>query len=642
MEIPDARVMRENSYRIGGGQVHPYRYYYGTVSPHEGLEITGRITEIIGVPFDDQTTTKDKSLNLKYRFLSEGKYTPALAIGIMDPHGTRVYPSQYIVASKQIYPFDLTLGFGNGRFGKKPLPNSRNDIKVEIFTNTRSWLEDSQFFGGIQFSPSEKFALMAEYSPIKYHIHTRDPAQEEYFTEPVRTGFNVGVRYKPTKWSEIDLSYQRGDEIGFNISMMFDIGKPLIPIYDPPFREDPVSREGAVSDRIASALHYLGFSDISVTQYDNELRIEAQNERYFYSTEAIGAALNAITGIVPDDIERIHFVLRENGIPQVRFSAFRSDIINFYNGEFTVDEFYSLSDVNTGESQTRADEGLYRKKMRYGIKPSIETFLNDPSGFYKYRLGLSAWAGYHPWDGATVISALEGYPVNNISTSNEPLSIPVRSDIALYKEKKVSLGKLMFDQIYKTGHELYGKFSAGLLEVQYAGLDAEIARPFFDGIIMLGLSGSAVKKRDPDNPFQFKKDDVKGVYTTAFINARLSSPGHDISLDVKAGRFLAGDNGVRFTLSKFINGVILSAWYTITDTSVFTDYYNRGYNDKGISVSVPIRMFLGSESRSVYNYSLAPWTRDAGQDIYHFGTLFDFIGRNTKKHIDRDRNLLER
>ncbi len=84
---------------------------------------------------------KDKAIDLKYQFLSEGKYMPALAIGIMDPHGTRVYPSQYIVASKQIYPFDFTIGFGNGRFGKKPLTSSSEGVKIEIDNRYRRLAE---------------------------------------------------------------------------------------------------------------------------------------------------------------------------------------------------------------------------------------------------------------------------------------------------------------------------------------------------------------------------------------------------------------------------------------------------------------------------------------------------------------------
>jgi hypothetical protein len=644
MEIPTARVLKEDSYRLGYSQIDPYRNYYGAVSPLKGLEVDLRITEVMGVPaFDPPNGNyRDKAFDVKYQFLSEGKYLPAVAIGIMDPHGTRIYPSQYIVVSKQIYPFDFTLGFGNGRFGENVLSEKDEGFKVEMFTDTDDWFSDSQFFGGIQFAPSEKFALMIEYSPIKYHKQTRDPAQEKYFDKPVPSEYNVGMRYKPTEWSELGVSYQRGEQVGFHVSIDFDIGNPLIPIFDPPYRENPAFRMHPMSERIARALHSTGFSDISVAEHGTELTIEAQNEKYYYRTSAIGAALYTVNEMLPEHIERINIVLIENGIVQIKYSALRSDMEELYAERLTVNEFNYLSNVTTDISERMGIKGLYKKRFRYGIKPSLETFLNDPSGFFKYRLGASVWAGYNPWDGSTFLSALEAYPLNDISTTNEPLSIPVRSDIVMYKEKDFALGRLLFDQIYKTGDEMYGKFSAGLLEVQYGGLDAEIARPFFDGRVLFGISGSAVKKRDPDNPFKFIDNGVKDIYTTAFFNARLNSPEYDISLDIKAGRFLAGDNGVRFTASKFINGVVLKAWYTVTDTSDFTDEHNDGYNDKGISISIPLRMFLGTDSRSVFHYSLTPWTRDTGQDIDHFGTLFDFIGRSTKIYIDRDSEMLFR
>ena len=68
METPTARVMRENSYRIGFGQVEPYRYYYGAVSPLKGLEFNLRITEIIDVSaFDPDTggNYRDKAVDVK-------------------------------------------------------------------------------------------------------------------------------------------------------------------------------------------------------------------------------------------------------------------------------------------------------------------------------------------------------------------------------------------------------------------------------------------------------------------------------------------------------------------------------------------------------------------------------------------------
>ncbi|RJR15470.1 MAG: hypothetical protein C4581_12095 [Nitrospiraceae bacterium] len=646
MEIPTARVIRENSYRIGFGDIRPYRYFYGTISPLRGLEAGGRITELLNVPsgLENQKNFKDKAVDFKFQFLPESRYLPALAVGIMDPHGTRVFPSQYIVASRQIYPFDFTLGFGNGRFGKNPLIANTENIKFEMLTDTKDWMKDSQFFWGIQFVPTEKLAFMVEYSPIKYDEQTADPAQRKYFEDPVPSKYNFGLRYRPVKWAELDLSYQRGNRIGAGVSFAFDIGVPLLPIYDPVFRSRGMAGAVPADERVISALSRAGFSDIQYYSTNGEWWLEAQNDKYYYNVKAVRIILDIISDALPEKGETLHIVLKKNGIPLLKFSTAIEDVKALYTEELTSGEFLYLSRTVTGIAATPGNASAYRKKVNYGIKPSLETFLNDPSGFFKYRLGLTGWTGYYPWSGGTFIAGVEGYPLNNISTSNEPLSVPVRSDIALYKREKAALGRLLFDQIQRFGPHLFAKASVGLLEIEYAGIDGEVAMPVLDGRFFLGVGGSAVRKRDPDSPLALLTNDddekVKDLYTTAFFNVRLNIHEMELSVDAKAGRFLAGDKGVRFTVSKVINGVTIRAWYSFTDTSVFSDNINKDYHDKGIGVSIPLRLFKGTDSRTTYSYSLSPWTRDTGQDIDHYNTLFDFIDRNTKNYLDKDRQMM--
>jgi hypothetical protein len=647
METPTARVMDYGKYRIGLSQVDPYRYYYGTVSPLQGLEINGRVTEVIGVQnnlidpnWKDYGNYKDKAFDLKYQFLPEGKYWPALALGIMDPHGTRIYSGQYLVASKQIFPFDFTIGAGNGRFGKRSLPDK--EFGVEIISDFNQWRSDAQLFGGIEFAPSKYFSLMVEYNPIQYENQTSDPAQKKYFTDSVSSKINYGVRLKPVDWAELDLSYQRGNQIGVNLSFAFDLEKPLIPIYDMLYAEEAEYKNDPLSSRISRGLYASGFRDIGVTIHDSEIWVEAANDRYYYNTRAIGIILQVLDQLLPDGIRRIYVILTERGTPVISFATDREDLYNFETGVFKVNEYLSLTEIKTNIDDMPEMPLSHKQYFSYGLKPELQLFLNDPSGFLKMRAGASGWLALHPWEGASLVAGAEAYPVNNISTVNEPLSIPVRSDFVQYLEKDMALSRLMFEQIGKTKYEIFGKFAAGLLETGYAGLDAEIAVPLLKGRILAGLSGSLVKKRDTANPFKLNNDDFDDHYDTEFLNARLNLPEVEMALDVKAGKFLAGDKGARITLSKFFfNGVVLSAWYSLTDTSGFSDPYNNGYHDKGVAISIPLRMFLGRDSRTVYDYSLSPWTRDVAQDIRHRTSLFDFIGRNTVIHLHKDSQQLQ-
>ena len=222
METPTARVLEAGKFRVGASYVDPYIFYYGAVSPIKGLEIDGRITEILDTDTSSDPTWadygnyKDKAFDIKYQFLPEGKYTPALAFGIMDPHGTRIYTGQYLVASKQIFPFDFTIGVGNGRFGKRPVDDDK-EFGLEIFTDPKQWIKDAQVFGGVQFTPHPKISFMVEYNPIRYDKQTTDPAQAKHFKnydDSFLNRLNYGIRIMPFDWTEIDLSYQRGEEFG--------------------------------------------------------------------------------------------------------------------------------------------------------------------------------------------------------------------------------------------------------------------------------------------------------------------------------------------------------------------------------------------------------------------------------------------
>ncbi len=638
METPTARALKEGRYRVGAGQVEPYRYYYGTVSPLKGLEVGGRITEVLDVPALTAAygNYKDKAIDLKYQFLSEGKWWPAIAIGLMDPHGTRVYPSQYVVMSKQIYPFDFTVGFGNGRFGRKPIASTADEIKVEMITSNSEWRSDGQFFGGVQFAVTDWLTLMAEYSPIAYEKQTHDPAQRKYFPSAVPSKFNFGLRWKPLDWAEIDVSYQRGQQVGMNLSFNFELGNPLVPIYDHPYREKTAQRANPLTERITAALYESGFMDIGVVMDGDELWVETENDKYYYQPRAIDVAMRALNAIVPPTVRRIHLTLTSGRIPLITFSSGRDDVALFYEEKLTVNEWLYLSEMKTDRWDAVSNERKHLKYVDYGIKPEFRTFLNDPSGFFKYKLGVSGWVSYRPWRGGSFVVGPEYYISNTVSSSNAPSNTAVRTDMVPYQQENAALGMLLFEQIDKFKHEIYGRIAAGLLEIQYAGFDGEVAKPFLGGRIMVGASGSYVKKREAGSPFKLKDNDYKDYYSTAFLNTRLNIPELEVAIDLRTGQFLAGDKGTRITVSKFFNGVVLSAWYSITDTSIFSDPYNRDYHDKGIAITIPFRLFRGSDSRTSFKYAVSPWTRDVAQDIDHYNSLFDYMGRNTPVYLEKD------
>ncbi len=639
LETPTARMMPVNRYRLGATQVYPYRYYFGTVGLYDRLEVNGRVTEIVGVtafanlPGSSYGNDRDKAVDAKFLLLKERRFLPAVAIVISDPHGTGLYSSQAIVASKQFFPFDVSFGFGNGRLGKQPLTSQGEGFNVELFTNPGKWASDALPFGGIQFAATPWLSLLAEYSPIRYERQTTDPAQPKYFQTAVPSPINFGARVKPLKWLEIDASWQRGNEFGVSASVAFDIGRPLVPIRDEPYLEPVEASRAQRRDRIAFALANEGFSDIAVSDDGVALRVDVENDRYFFAPHAVEVLLATIAPFVPPEMEYVRVQLKQNGIPVAEAAVPASALSEAGSGFLRTEKIRDAVGFRSANFDAPIRPTSHRRWFDYSLQPAFEAFFNDPSGFFKYRAGLAGSLSAFPWRGGTALLGVQWYPVNTISTSNVPLSIPIRSDSAIYLTENVDLARLLFDQIVGTRDPAYFRMEAGMLETEYGGVDAEAAIPLWNGRILAGGSGSFVRKRSPDDPVRFLGSEN---YHTALLLGRLNVPEIDASIDVKVGRFLAGDRGVRVEVSKFIRGVTLSAWYSDTDTSMFTDPYNNGYHDKGIAVSIPIRLFIGRDSQTTYKYALSPWTRDVAQDIYRYLPLFDWIGRNVGVLLDKD------
>jgi len=475
MTIPNARVMKINKYRIGASFVYPYWRFYGTFSPLKGLELNGLITDIVGVSgfgnrYKSYGNYKDKDIDFKYQLFPEGKWRPAIAIGGNDLIGTRLYASQYLVFSKQVWPFDFTLGLGNGRYGKKELGQSKSTLEFEMLRHPVQWLKDSKPFWGIEFTPKDNFSLMVEYSPIKYHKQKRDPATRKYFKHPIKSHYNFGARWKPRKWVELDITYQRGERIAANLSMNFNIGKPLIPIYYPPYVEPVAYFKYPYERRIALALKSKDFRNVMVKTINNNLYIVVQNETYFYPTRALGVILGLLKDITPKDENiKIHIIFEQNFVPQFEFLTSIQDIQDLKNRKIKKNDFLYLAKLEVKNIYVPNGDYFFIKRYDWGLKPEVETFLNDPSGFFKYRAGISVWAKYFPWKGGSVYTSASKYFINNISTVNKPLSIPVRSDIALYEKQNFNLDTLLFNQIFKF-RDVYFRGAFGLLEYEYQNL----------------------------------------------------------------------------------------------------------------------------------------------------------------------------
>ncbi len=199
----------------------------------------------------------------------------------------------------------------------------------------------------------------------------------------------------------------------------------------------------------------------------------------------------------------------------------------------------------------------------------------------------------------------------------------MRSDAGLYNNRGPVVQRLTADYQFKLAPALYGRVSAGYLERMFGGVDAEIVWKPANQNWGVGADLAFVKQRDFDQMFGFQAYET----TTGHASLYWNTGWHGLEAQVDLGRYLAGDWGGTFSLSRrFTNGWEVSAYMTLTDVS-FADFGDGNF-DKGISLRIPFEWTLPFESRSATMVSLGGYGNDGGARLNVANRLYPIIRGN--------------
>ena len=623
LEIPTARIIDDGVMRIGYAQADPYRWYTGGMGIFPGLEFSGRFTEMTNLEsgMEGYGHDRDKAFDLKYQIWPESEWLPATAIGIHDFHGTRLFPAKYLAFSRQFRSFDFTAGVGTERLGGDGGASSSEKIGG---------------FGGVEWALHERIHLLAEYNPVKYE-KDKTLAVPEGADSPL----NAGIRINIFPGIKFGLSYQRGDTGGFMFHLESELGKPITyKKADPPLWASVDRRSFGERDpremveKIRAAIEEAGFQMVSVYTDGKDLTAEFENNKYIDNPKAAGRVLRILLFYSPNDTQYLHAILKRQKIPILKVSV-RPDYLEKYLldkiPESTFLEFAKVENLPVwGEKdevqliQSESGKFFYHY---FGIKPGVEIYFNDPSGVLKSRFGIKPYVQSTLWKGAGSFARYDLAFYSDIESSNNPIPDAVRSDSWKYLDDGCVVDKLIFNQALKLTAKTFAGFRCGYFEKMYAGVGGELLTFIGDGRLAVGVEGDWVRKREPDTQMDLMNFESHTMLANAYYNLNgvdiIHQKRFDLTFHAQYGRYLAGDCGWLFNISRqYDNGVIIGCWYSVTDTDDLTDV-NVGYHDKGVFLSMPVRMFVSHETSRLYGYSISPWTRDVAVSVFHLQTLYN-------------------
>jgi hypothetical protein len=639
--MPDGRIEQDGTMRFGISQTDPYIAFWGSITFLPRVELSARYTQIDGVPgiptFPEFGDYKDKAFDAKLLLLHESTWAPSLSVGAQDYLGTRLFAAEFVAASKRFGDFDFTAGYGTKRIDGA--------------------------FGGVRYTPSwhRNLSVLVEYDSNDY---SRDYQATESGADQRSGGATYGLEYR-WGWIGTQLSYQRDDWSGnLYVSVPLERREFVPKIHEPPPYSptlDPAAPDDFVARlaRLGNALERQGFKNVRLHLDGRTLEISLTHTRISVVGRAVGRAARTALALGPTDMRALRITYTVNDLPAFTYT-FKDTVLlrRYFAGEVDEDALMDSTRLHfaSPEYAERFRGGTELKVPREEESPTLRAlfgeeghaisfrredetltslhlipinvrfFFNDPSGTARYDVFALLNYDKQIAQGFLFNSALRMTLFENVSDVPQPSNseLPhVRSDIDIYARERpfVYLNKLLLNKYQHLGSGVFGRASLGYYEEMYAGTGGQVMYLPVRGDWAVDLSLDWVRQREPGSQFGFR--DYSVVTTLGAFHYRFPSIG--LTATVRAGQFLAKDEGARFEIKRrFRSGIEAGAWYTITNGN---DTQPPGspddpYHDKGLFVSIPLGSMLPRDTQQRSAISIVDFTRDVGQMVESPGDLY--------------------
>jgi len=665
LEIPTARLMSEGSFKIGFNNSYPYEMTVLGATPFSWLEATFRYTEIKNEKyspyptFSGNQTYKDKAFDFKFRLLQETRSIPNVVVGFRDIGGTGFFSSEYLAASKQFGPVDLTLGLGWGQLSRSadfsnPLTSLRDAFKERPgyeggeggTLNYNSWFSGDNIglFGGLEYR-IKRFGARLK---IEYDTSDQQNPFPPLKSIDVSSKINYGLSFPLGDWGEFSFGYQRGNVYQFSLFLKNDYSKKnLVPKYDrPPALARPTKsqKDKLKNDKnfyyrsLLTNLNKHGLYLQGATRTEDKVEITVNNNKYRSYVRATGRAARVAASLSPEEIVEVE-VNHMNANSQVASIKIERDkFIRAVKQEITGEELLLHSEIQSPAAR-KLDNHEFKPipKMPdfvWKMTPALRTHIGGPEAFFLGQLWWKTDFILLIRRGLTLYTTLGVNIYDNFNELNNPSEsvIPhVRSDIQSYlKEGKTNIARMKLDYLWSPMDNLYARFDVGLIEEMYGGVGGEILYRPYKAKYALGLVAHRVKQRGFDQRFSFRDYTVNTGHFEIFYEFP-----KEVTSQVFIGQYLAGDRGISIDLSRrFKTGFRLGIFASKTNLS--SEEFGEGSFDKGFYFQIPTDIFLPTYQPGSIAMSLHPLTKDGAAPLFNHNALWGLVGNSEFSGIKRD------
>lgn len=592
-------------------------------------------------------TLYDRSFDLRYRLVNEGRYIPAIAIGLQDFIGTGIYGGEYLVATKTIASrLRVTGGIGWGRFGSYGSFGNTGTRPTSLLgeggipTYDRWFRGDVAAFAGLSYAATDKLSLGVEYSSDGYDREIRDGNIKR------SSSFNFTASYRVSDALSFSAYSLYGDEVGASVTVSLNPRSPAIkggaegaPLPVAPRAPGDAADLGWTTDTarqtgaratLASLLEREGIALHGMDLDGTRAHVQIRNTHFGQAPQALGRTARAMTRSLPASVEVFTITQMVQGQSAGSATFRRSDLERLENAPAT--DILARAVVSDGLSYS---DGVTLSadaypRFEYGLGPYLRFSVFDPDNPVRFNAGVQARAKYHFAPGWVAAGSVSQKVLGDLGSVTLPgaSGLPrVRSNVALYSQTDTPmLDHLTVSKYSRPTKDVYSRITIGYLERMYAGASAEILWKPVDSRLALGAELNYVQPRDFDQRFglRSRSGPIGAIPEWNGHASAYYDIGYGFHGQLDVGRYLAGDYGATVSLDRvFANGWSVGAYATKTDVSSAT--FGEGSFDKGIRIEIPLAWGVGTPTMQTSKTTLQSLSRDGGARLEVDGRLYDSI-----------------
>ncbi len=649
LQTPSARMQNTGHFTFNMSRAYPYTQGNIMFQPFDWLEAGFRYTNVSNIPYGSEALSgsqayKDKSLDAKFRLVTESAYVPQVAVGLRDIAGTGLFSGEYLVASKRTGAFDWSLGLGWGYVGGRGnLRNPLSGISSAFDTRKADTGQGGNFalnsyfrgptalFGGVQYqTPWKPLILKLEYDGNDY--------QHEPQSNNLRQSspWNFGAVYRANRSVDVTLGVERGNTamLGITLHTQLD-GISMLKLSDPPRVPVTSMRAQKAPDWAATTRDIEIQSQWRVQrieQFGREIRLEIDGARARFWRERTDRVAAVLHRDAPAAVDRFVLAYSEGGVDMAEHVIDRDAWVAQQIRPLPLHEQREAI-IARSPGQTAAQSALYqsvRPRFESNLGPDYRHTLGGPDGFVLYQLSalerVKLRLGDNTWlQGSLRLRLLDNYDKFRYDPPTSSIGAPrVRTHLREYLTYgPLTMPNLQLTHMGRFDKNQYYSLYGGYIEDMFAGVGGEwLYRPFASRVAF-GVDVNAVQQRNFRQDFGFDKAEEQTGYRVATGHATLywDTGWNNVMANLSVGRYLAKDIGATVQVSRvFENGVALGGFFTKTNMS--SEQFGEGSFDKGIFLSLPFDAFLTRSSGTTANFIWKPLTRDGGAMLARTG-LYD-------------------